>query len=103
MADAQTFAPWSYGLHGTVYGSDGRAVLYVPGARMDFADAEGKPGQATKIGTLAAAAPDMRDALKVITEWILFNYPVEPEGWNEAFVKANNLAHAALAKAEALS
>jgi hypothetical protein len=54
---------------------------------------------------LIAAAPDMLQALKAIRKWLMDgDTPAEllkpGEFWNDAFVKANNAAIAAIAKAE---
>lgn len=50
---------------------------------------------------LIAAAPDLLEAVKAIREWLLFNGPVQDDGiTHPAFVKANNLANVAIAKAE---
>ena len=54
---------------------------------------------------LIAAAPELLEALKSIRKWLLDTKPIEDDGqfWHPAFVKANNAAHAAIAKAEGKS
>lgn len=52
------------------------------------------------------AARDMLAALRDIQEWLMFPKEITKEDagcWNEAFVKANNAAVAAIAKAEGRS
>ncbi len=52
--------------------------------------------------TLIAAAPEMYEALKSINEWLLdCGEPIERRDlWNTEFLKAHDLAAAAIAKAE---
>lgn len=55
---------------------------------------------ARKQADLLAAAPEMYSALVSIREWLLSNGPVKDDGiTHPLFVKANNAAHAAIAKA----
>lgn len=55
---------WTYDReHGEVLDGHNRPVLYVSASRMDFDDVEGRRGGATTIGLLAAAAPDLAEAL----------------------------------------
>lgn len=59
---------WTYDReHGEVLDQHNRPVLYVSASHMDFDDVEGRLGAATKIGLLAAAAPDLAAALEAAT------------------------------------
>ena len=59
------------------------------------------PSKLPPQGRLRAASPEMYRALEAIQKWLMFDKSLtDPKGvWNEDFVKANNLAVAALAKA----
>lgn len=85
-----TKGPWSYKQgSGTVSAIDGSIRRVV--AR--YVDVNNAP--------LIAAAPELLEALKAINEWLLdIGEPIDrPELWNPLFLKAHDLAAAAIAKA----
>jgi hypothetical protein len=78
-------APWRYEPeNGQVVGNDGRPVVFIFGGRMDDADLAGKPaGTASRIGFVAAAAPDLFAALEQsCTEMESAAKIVERGGWS---------------------
>lgn len=104
-ADKIPAQPWTYEPGtGVIRGSDGRAILYVSATRMDNDDAMGKPGPAHNIGTLAAAAPALVDALRRIAAWRGYRTPEEGElseyehGANDGFEVLQAIANEVLAR-----
>mgnify|MGYP001570416623 CR=1 FL=1 len=61
---------------------------------------DGPPWEVIVFCPLHAAAPELLAALEAIVEWLCDNGPVVDDGiTHPLFVKANNLAHAAITKA----
>lgn len=92
---------WTYDReHGEVLDENNRPVMYVSSSRMDFDDIEGRLGAATKIGLLAAAAPDLAEALE---DMLGAHPPISKRIGNEGSPvrRAQEDQEAAIAKARA--
>lgn len=91
-----TLQPWSLTDEGLIVAADGRPIF----------GAYRSADERLAITHLLAAAPDMLAALKAIREWLLDSNVIkqsEAKFCNEDFIRANNLAHEAIAKAEGRS
>ncbi len=92
---------WTYDReHGEVLDAHCSPVLYVSASRMDLDDVEGRLGAATKIGRLAAAAPDLAEALE---DMLGAHPPISKRIGNEGSParRAQEDQEAAIAKARA--
>lgn len=59
---------WTIGEYGEIVAGDGKPVAFVAASRMDRDDVEGFSGDASAIGRLVAAAPDLLAALIAVTD-----------------------------------